>query len=184
MTSILRFDEWQDSNGVPVLDGTGLAIPSSALPTGTILQVLSAEKTDTFTMSTTTFTLVTGLSQSITPRSTSSKILVIASVPFTNTSTANSGHLRLMRGATAVFIGDAAGSRTRAAVSVEKISSNTGVSTISFLDSPNTTSAVSYSIQVRSNNTQPVYVNRTQGDTDSAVNARFAASITVMEVAG
>jgi hypothetical protein len=31
MSSVMRFDEWQDSNGNPVLDGTGLVIPASAV---------------------------------------------------------------------------------------------------------------------------------------------------------
>ena len=54
--------------------GDGLA--TSGLPTGTVLQVVSTAKTDTFESTSTSFTDVTGLSVAITPSSSSNKILV------------------------------------------------------------------------------------------------------------
>jgi hypothetical protein len=48
----------------------------TVLPAGAVLQVVSAVKTDTFSMNSNTFTDITGYSVSITPTSASSKILV------------------------------------------------------------------------------------------------------------
>ena len=70
----------------PAADRT-LLLPSNADSTidtlaraGNILQVKQTVKTDTFTMTGTTFTDVTGLSVTITPSSSSSKVLIIPSL--------------------------------------------------------------------------------------------------------
>jgi hypothetical protein len=78
MSSVMRFDEWQDSNGVPVLDGTNLAIPSGALPAGTILQVVRATDTTNRSTTSTSFTDVTGMSVTITPTKSTSAIIIIS----------------------------------------------------------------------------------------------------------
>jgi hypothetical protein len=65
---------------------------------------------------------------------------------------------------------------------------NTAVSltaTFSFLDSPATTSATTYSIELRhtSGSTQTLYLNRTADDSDSPFIPRGASSIALLEVA-
>ena len=148
-----------------------------------VLQVVSTVKTDTFTMTSTTFADITGLSVSITPQSTTSKILVIASVSVGSNISANLAMLRLMRDSTAIFVGDAAGSRTQASNYAAPDSAGTVVSeTQMFLDSPSTTSATTYKIQIRTNLAGTATVNRSFNDTDSTANARLASSITVLEI--
>ena len=158
---------------------------------GKILQVVSATKTDTFTLSSSdgTFTDVTGLSVSITPTSTSSKIFITANV---NISGSNRyGALRFVRDSTAIGIGDAASSRTRVAVSSHRNESATNDhhimhnSSTSFLDSPNTTSATTYKIQIANTYAAggyTVYINRGSTDSDANYAHRGASTITVMEV--
>jgi hypothetical protein len=75
MASVVRFDKWEDSEGNPVLDGTGLSIPSSALPAGSILQLVEATDTTTRTTTSSTFTDAS-ISVSITPVSASSTLMV------------------------------------------------------------------------------------------------------------
>ena len=53
---------------------------AGAFPTGSVVQTVSATKTDHFSTAETTFQDVTGLSVSITPSSTSNKILVMTNV--------------------------------------------------------------------------------------------------------
>jgi hypothetical protein len=56
-----------------------------------------------------------------------------------------------------------------------------------FLDSPSTTSQVTYKIQIlseQSGNTGAVFLNRSQADTDINQQGRYASSITVQEIAG
>ena len=60
-------------------DITGLAVgalPPNVIGTGAVLQVVQATKTDSFTTTSTSFTTPTGLSLSITPSSSSNKILI------------------------------------------------------------------------------------------------------------
>ncbi len=87
--------------------GSG-TLSNDRLPTGSILQVLSTTKTDTFTTTTSgTFVDITGLSVTITPRSTSSKILIIAD---TQMSGNELFFIQLVRGSTAIKVGDSDGS--------------------------------------------------------------------------
>ena len=158
---------------------------------GKILQVVSATKTDTFTLSSSngTFTDVTGLSVSITPTSTSSKIFITANV---NISGSNRyAAIKVLRDSTAIGIGDAASSRTRVAVSSHRNESATNDhhimhnSSTSFLDSPNTTSATTYKIQIANTYAAggyTVYINRGSTDANSDYAHRGASTITVMEV--
>lgn len=153
---------------------------------GKVLQVASTTKTDTFTMSSNTFADVTGLSVSITPSSASNKILVIANISGQGTYAACALIGRLVRDSTAIAVGTSVSSRTAASFGafVGAGGSEMNFGAVSHLDSPATTSALTYKIQVLSNvNGQTVYVNRSSSDTDSAAFARTVSSITVMEIA-
>ena len=76
------------------------------------VQVVSTTKTDTFTTTSTTFTTITGLTASITPRSASSKILIIVDVTGSQEVGVNDAFIGLFRDSTQIALGDAAGSRT------------------------------------------------------------------------
>lgn len=80
---------------------------------GKVLQVVSTTKTDTFTVSTTTLTDITGLSVSITPTLSSSTILVLSSVNGSQDPNVDRGYLQLERSGNPIFVGDSAGSRIR-----------------------------------------------------------------------
>jgi hypothetical protein len=169
-----------DQNLVQLYDGS--AWKNSLGVTGGILQVVSTFKDDPFTVTSTSFSDVTGLTASITPSSTSSKVLVMVTMNTAADNTVVQIHGNLLRGATVIGVGAAASSRTRAwldTASVNQTSNN-----IIYLDSPNTTSSTVYKVQVRGNTANPVYVNRRLVDTDSAIVGRTASTITLMEVAG
>jgi hypothetical protein len=155
----------------------------AAAPTQKILQVVSATKSDTFTTTSTSFVDVTGFSASITPTSATSKILVLYNLSGMQSDGALS-HSRLMRGATAINIGDAASARNR---STSDLLSNTssGVGTTSagsFLDSPATTSATTYKMQVCTSGSGTTYVNRSATDSDVFNRSRTVSTITLMEI--
>ena len=177
----------------PASDRT-LTLPGDANSTvdtlnraGNILQVVQTVKTHTFSASHGSTVDITGLSVSITPSSSSNKVLVTYD---TNVSMANGSyhaHIFLVRGSTKIFLGDAEGSRTRASNFV--ISGNDGNGGIyyypvhgEFLDSPATTSATTYKIQLLGQN-NTMYVNRTQYDSDATGDNRIVSQITVKEVA-
>ena len=154
---------------------------------GHVIQVVSTTKSDVFSMTSTTFTDVTGLSVSITPSSTSSKILVFAEIKF-NGQGSERTYFRLMRDSTAVCIGDAAGSRPRISAGGHQSQSIYTLEgdSINYLDSPATTSATTYKVQMRGlDNENAIYVNRSRDDRDTAnYEPRSASTITVMEIAG
>ena len=172
-----------DDNVVEVFDGSDFV----GVGGGKILQVVSTTKTDTFTSSSTTFTTVTGLTASITPSSTSSKILVMAQIASSGASNTVSAHFKVTRGGTDVYRGDAAGDRTRAVYGGFQTANSEGMVfayPITFLDSPSSTSALTYQVETRIGTSGSIAVNRSLQDTDNADRVRGASSITVMEVAG
>jgi hypothetical protein len=173
------------TGALPALDGSALTNLSGV---GKVLQVLSAIKTDTqLFSSSSTFSDISGLSLSITPSSTSSKILVFWAVAAGNGSDGSHFYTRLLRGATSLAAGAAASNRTGAAGLVI----NTGhpgqvlMNSSSYLDSPNTTSATTYKLQGTSNwsGGGSSYVNRSTRDVDlPGYDGRSSSSLTIMEI--
>lgn len=177
MTSLIKVDSIQTSSG-----GTPTASSLGIGGTGKIGQVLSTTKSDTFTASVSSLTDITGLSISITPSSTSSKILVLASVP-ASTLTGQRFFIGLKRDSTQIAQGDSDGSRARV-TSGARLETSEGFMdfSINFLDSPSTTSSVTYQVTGFAQNNTAFYINRTYSDTNSNSNGRGASTITVMEV--
>ena len=158
-------------------------IPYVKQTAGKVLQVVSTTKTDTFSSSSTSFVDITGLAVTITPSATSSKILLVGSVA----TGAQAGiALRITGGNAAAYVGDTAGSRIRAFASQWEGTVSSGIAmAITYLDSPSTTSATTYTVQgISMNSANTFYVNRSHNDTDNATYARTASTITAMEISG
>lgn len=150
---------------------------SAWLSMGKILQVVSTIKTDTFSSSTAGFVDVTGLAVSITPASTTNTILVMATV-----SMASSGSTdvfwKILRGSTAVGVGTG-GTMNVTAVQPQANANFIYTGSLSFVDSPSSTSAQTYKVQISPTGGSTAYVNRRAAD------AYFGtpSSITVLEIA-
>ena len=172
---------------VSTIDNSGIsasaAISTTKLGTGAVLQVVSTTKTDSFTSTTAnSFTDITSMSVSITPTSSSSKIYVTVTGTCSGQSATSGSQIRLVRGSTAICIGDASGSMTQASTNSYQLDVNqSNPFSISFLDSPATTSSTTYKIQFFIT-AGTFYFNRTQNDANSS-NGRYASTITVMEIA-
>lgn len=147
-----------------------------------VLQVVSTTKTDTFTSTSTSYTDVTGLSVSITPSNAASKVLVIVQIGTMSINGTGFNNFQIVRGATAIAVGDAAGSRTRSSFGASYGNNFAAPGGMLHLDSPATTSATTYKVQGLATSTQTFYVNRTATDSDAASWPRTASTITVMEV--
>ena len=158
-------------------DGTWAAPSGSS---GKVLQIVQATKTDTATVTGTTFGSV--LSVNITPATTSSRIMVFAQIS-AGSATNNFALLRLTRGGSVILQGDAAGSRTRI-TAMQGTNQAAGITTIPimYVDSPASTSQQTYAIELASHSTGAAYLNRTGTDTDSATFTRAASSIIVIEL--
>jgi hypothetical protein len=168
--------------GTKVLNSSGNPILNQ---TGSVLQVVSTTKTDTFSMAGYTgYTDITGLTVTITPTSSTSKILIDYVV---STGPSDVVSLQLFRNSTAICIGDSGGGASRFQATAGGVSVTNGdkVAPVAgnFLDSPATTSAITYKFQMR-NWAGTSYVNRTPNDTDAGYTSRSTSTITVMEIAG
>ena len=161
-------------------------IPTTGVPSGGAggaIQTISTTKTDTFSTSSSSMTDITGLSVTITPRSSSSKILVFGHVTG-NGNGSTRVNFRLVRGSTAICIGDANGDRVRTFGGIFAPSNDNTTHSIGFvhLDSPGTTSATTYKVQVTQGTGQTVYVNRSDSYSNHVTHNTGTSSITVMEV--
>ena len=111
-----------------------------------VLQVVQGTTTTPVSTSTNTF-VDTGLTATITPSSTSSKILAIASIMYQKSNgNANNGvSIKMMRGATNIYSSNVLGFNSSAIF-------NSGVCDQMVLDSPATTSATTYKLQFNASN--------------------------------
>lgn len=137
---------------------------------GRIVQVVSATKTNTASTNSSTFSDISGLSVSITPKSATNKILVLTRVNV-GVSGDQLGKVKLLRGTTDIDL--VAFSRFNDTGWVLNYASN-------HLDSPATTSATTYKLQWNAAfGTANLYLNRRGFDDVAAT----YSSITVLEVA-
>lgn len=146
---------------------------------GRVLQVKSATKTTAFSSTSSTFVDITDVSVSITPRSTSSKILVTVTFVYSVSNASYNAYFNLVRNTTP--IGQSTGGVANQSISpYTNNASNSDVSSIQFLDSPATTSATTYKLQGRIDSGITFHVGRyAAGGSYPCI-----STITVMEVAG
>ena len=151
------------------------------------VQVVSTTKTDAFAGNTqTTWTDITGMSVNITPTSSSNRVVVQVSLVGGSYSGVGIVAWRLLRNGTVIDVGDAAGSRPQATGFPGGASQFwPAFSGTIFLDSPATTSAVTYKLQYWAEGSAFFYVNRGAADRDtSSYDPRTTSTIMVMEVSG
>jgi len=164
-------------------------MPVTLLGNGQVpVRVSSVYKTDTQTISSgvSTFVDITGLSITITPTSSSSRFLVMWSVGIGAGADASHAYVRLYRNGTAIGLADSSGSKTTASSLVVNTigGGETLVSSNFFLDSPATSSAVTYKLAA-SNGSGAIYINRSARDADlAAYDGRSTSSLVVMEISG
>ena len=146
---------------------------------GKILQVKMGDKTGSSFYNSWTWQDIS-LSCSITPASSSNKILVRFSV---GNSTSGTAHLRLLRGSTVIYKGDSGGEAEfmggYGGLSGGGKRYRADQSAGHYLDSPSTTSNTTYKVQTRGNGE---YINRGSYEEGTWYNSRTASSIVLMEV--
>lgn len=173
-----------------------IALTNSAYPR--ILQVQNTTTTATGSVSLSTgsqYYDITNLNVSITPSASTSKILLSFHAFGESSTSEYLSSFQVTRaisgGATTEITAPAAGSRLRTLTMLPETyyggdhSSTPSVGQVSnYLDSPSTTSAITYTVQVRSRTaSQTWFYNRTDSDSDTDDNERGVSWITVMEVA-
>jgi hypothetical protein len=181
-------------NLASLLNGSGLvnlptkvtgALPDTNAPSGSVIQVVQAVKTDTFSNTTGSWVNITGLNVSITPSSTSSKILLLSNV-FAHGS--GNAFLRFTRDGTVIGVGTQVGNRegVGAGDAYNPDDNRNQTFSMMFLDSPSSSSAVSYWVQTRSEqNTYSIFINAqtTTSSNDYPNRPRYASMLIAMEIA-
>jgi|LakMenE01Jun11ns_1017448.scaffolds.fasta_scaffold9908672_2 hypothetical protein len=159
---------------------------AAANPVSKIGQVLSTTLTTQFTRSSATMGDITGLTVSITPTANTSKIYVTASVSVGTDNAVGYVFAQLARGGTAISGAVATGTGSKIATTSQvaaAVVQAMGSMSMEFLDSPASTSALTYSVQISSGGGAGlVKINSSYTDTDSNSFARAVSTITVFEV--
>ena len=182
MSSELRVDKIIPVDGIPTDGGGG------------IIQVKHALKTDAFSTSSTSFIDITGLSVTLTPKFSTSKIrvellLMCSKIPF------HSAFVSLLRGSTLLKGLDTNVGTNDATFAVRNGCYHSGVGGgtyqryaenreyYTYFDNPATTSAVTYNVKGETTSASyPFYINRSQqyGGTNASLN-KHRCSLTLTE---
>ena len=165
------------------------AAAGSKLGAGSIIQVVHVTKNDISSITTGSSSAnydVPGLTATITPSSTSNKILIDACL---NISINNGYHVtaRILRGSTYIAFGDGTQSSVIEGYAHRYTRATNGSYSIDQMtlfheDSPSTTSATTYKIQFNTHVAGTAYINRTTSDNNNDFEPRSISGITVMEI--
>jgi len=173
------------------LSGKTVTLPSGT--GGKVLQVVQSVKTSEQSNSSDSYVQIADLNCSITPSATSSKILIMVQISSNIYSGYNSSFFRLTKNGTAISgaLGDDSGDNNEEVsfADTANTSNNKAMNTVgtTYLDSPSSTSSLTYGVQWAVENTNSTYQNYINGPyarDDSSYRARAISTITLMEVAG
>jgi len=169
MASILQFDTWQSAAG---------------LTKQPIIQVVHQSLTSTVgVVANGTAVAVSGFSATITPLTTTSRIWIIAQIMYSSAGTTYGGWFT--RNGTSINLGTAGSGQQQVSIGMALCTDTNQTNTFvySYVDSPATTSAITYQFYVNNDNGNTLYLNRSQGDSAGATGKRGTSTITLLEVA-
>ncbi len=160
---------------------TAVSALPAAIPTGSVLQVLQTSVNSMVSAAPageSTFNDIAGMSVSITPASASNKILVSYTINLGRSAAQQNNAIKLLRDSTEI-VGTGA---TKNVSGFHRLYSTPEIGAVSlqYLDSPSSTSALTYKLQWASGGSGYLYLNRRGNDQSYAA----VSTITVMEIAG
>ena len=163
------------ASGAPItLSGDAATLANTVtFPAGHILRVISVSKATNFSTTETSFQTITGLTQAITPSSSSNKVFVMASFPLVESSGAASGDaasLGLFRDSTQIM------EVVNLGFSNDNVIA-TGVP-MNILDSPGVDTEITYAVKIKSRTGSTVQINPHGGG------SLTIATLTLMEIQG
>lgn len=166
-----------DTDLLRIWNGSAWRTLAFGTPTnGAVLQVVSNQITTQTATTSTSFVDATDFNATITPTSTASKVFVTVSAG-TGHAAATGGFLRLLRNGTVIGADPQVWFYTGSTDSLYSGVQNT----FTYLDSPSSTSALTYKVQFRGENASGVSINRAYSGVAGQV---MASTITLMEIAG
>jgi hypothetical protein len=180
---------WTINSGAVTAADLASGAARSNFGAGALLQVVSTAKTDTFSTTTKgSWVNITGMSASITPASTSNKVLVIVQLTVGGGGNNYGRGYGVKRNSTQLNLGTyGTGSPGSFSASTNFGGGDDGGvmnATFVFLDSPSTTSSTTYQVETYadSRSVTGTFINRTKDGT--SVGSYGSSTITLMEIAG
>mgnify|MGYP003138905703 CR=1 FL=1 len=178
-------------------ESSGTVSWGTGAPTGAVLNVQQVVKRGTQVISSQTYVLVSGLTiTTATPKSSSSKFLIEYTIAGSIYNDTNHGYLQIYKNGSALTDAQAdssgdntLGSRTAATTVLNQSGAADGSAfsyAMKFLDSPSSSTAVTYAIYGKTSNSNGnLYINRSGRDNDAATHdGRSISTLTIMEIAG
>ena len=175
---------------------TNRIVPRDGLPAGSaggIIQVKQTLKTDSFNTSSQSLVDITGMSVSITPTRSDSKILVEVHMTYGGDENMY-GQIRLVRNPGDQTVGGSTAVSGNQRIGTFGVNTPNGANghykiqtaSCKILDSPATTSELTYKLQVASTNTtgNNFYLNRPSQNQNAQYIIGGSSTITVMELSG
>ena len=175
---------------------TNRIVPRDGLPSGSaggIIQIRQTLKTDSFNTNSQNLVDITGMSVSITPTRSDSKILVQVHLSFGGDDNMY-GQVRLVRDPGDQTVGGSTAVSGNQRIGTFGVNTPNGANgqykmysaECQILDSPSTTSTLTYKLQVASTNTggNYFYLNRPSNNDNQQYIIGGSSTITVMEVSG
>jgi hypothetical protein len=169
-TTTANFDQYTAGGWVTTINSSTGVVLASQMPTGSVLQVVQGRTSTQVTTTSATF-VDTGITATITPKFSTSKILVITSVNgiFVGSPSGSFGNFQLVKNSTVLdLFGYVTGYQSY-------VGFRGGNANYQYLDSPATTSVTTYKVQFSQINGATVDVQR-----DSSA----SSVITLLEIAG
>ena len=165
---------------------TNRIVPRDGLVSGSfggIVQVVHTKRTTSLTTSGTTY--VDFMTATITPTRSDSKILISFGLYAGTDGDINHPYAAIFRDSTEIGSATDTGSRTGASAVYNTAAQQQLFGGNQHLDSPASTSAITYRIKVRSSNGQTAYFGRSARDNNAAAyDGRSSSFLTLMEVSG
>ena len=169
MSSELRVDKIVPTAGVPTGGGGG------------IIQVVHEKRTTP--LSTTSQTYIDFMTATITPKFSTSKILICFGLSAGTNGDINHLYAIIHRDSTEIGSATDTGSRTGASVVYNTLTQQQMFGGSQHLDSPATTSSITYRIKVKTSNAQTAYFGRSARDNNAAAyDGRSSSFLTLMEI--
>lgn len=181
-----------NSGSLTVDSSNGITFPNSTVQAsaGSVIQVVSTNLNTAFQSTATSFTNITGLSASITPKFSTSKVMVIINIGNIGSTNGNTFvGFNLTRAGTSIGQGVAGSGNTQVGFVGSNIGSGLGDansqynSSFTYLDSPATTSSTTYQVQGAGFNSGGTWTINRSNNSGSAYNLIASSSITLLEIA-
>ena len=192
MSSEIKVDTISEKTaaGGVTIDGLKIKdVSSGSVMSKPILQVVEATDVTDTSYTGTGPTALGSLNLSITPTSTSSKILLMATVNLSSDST-RYWTLQFYRDTTELGVSDqATGSQTNAFIQPNVLEApdvkyQTLVTSMNYVDSPSSTSAITYSVKIERYASSTVWYNRPHTVADAGYSNFTRSTIQALEIAG